>query len=143
MAITAAVCNSFKQEVYVATHNFTNSTGDVFKFALYLNSATLDKSTTAYTTSGEHAATGGYTAGGMTLTNTTPLISTDSAVLDFADISWTSATITARGALIYNTSKSNKSVLVLDFGTDVSSTNGTFQIVFPPAAAATGLIVAT
>lgn len=130
MAITQALANSFKQELMVGTHNFTVSTGDVFKIALYTSSATLDASTTAYSATNEVSGTG-YTAGGNTLTNVTPTLSSGVAITDFADTTWTTATITARGALIYNSSKSNKAVLILDFGSDKTATAGDFTIVFP------------
>ena len=104
MAITSAICNSFKQEILVGTHNFTASSGHTFKIALYTSSATLNKSTTAYSTSNEITNTSGsaYSAGGATLTSVTPTLSTDTAVCDFADVSFTSASFTANGALIYN-----------------------------------------
>lgn len=140
MAITQAVCNSFKTEVLTGTHNFTASTGDTFKLALYTSAATLDKTTTAYTATNEVGASGSYTAGGATLTSSTPTLSTDTAVCDFADVSFTTATITARGALIYNSSKSNKAVCVLDFGADKTSTSGTFTIVFPTPDAANAIL---
>ena len=139
MAITQAVANSFKTEVLTAVHNFTATTGNTFKIALYTNSATLSKSTTAYTTSNEVSGTG-YTAAGNTLTSVTPALSTDTAVCDFADTSWTSATITARGALIYNSSASNKAVVALDFGGDKTSTAGTFTIQFPAADASNAIL---
>ena len=104
MAITQAVCTSFKQELLVGTHNFTATTGDTFKIALYSSSATLSASTTAYSSSNEVSASGTYTAGGGSLTNVTPTTSGTTALTDFSDISFTSATITARGALIYNLS---------------------------------------
>jgi hypothetical protein len=137
MAITAAICNSFKQEILEGIH----SSGDTYKLALYTSAATLSKATTAYTTSGEVASGGGYTTGGVALTGFSVTIDTDTAILDFTtDLVWPSATITARGALIYNSSKSNKAVAVLDFGADISSTNGNFTITFPVPTAATGLI---
>jgi len=139
MAITQAMCTSFKVELMTATHNFTASTGDVFKIALYTSAATLDATTTAYTSSNEVSGTG-YTAGGNTLTNVTPTSSGTTAFTDFADTTWTTATITARGALIYNSSKSNKSVCVLDFGSDKTSTAGNFTIVFPTADASNAII---
>jgi hypothetical protein len=140
MAITQALPTSFKVELLTATHNFTASTGDVFKIALYTSSATLDATTTAYTTSNEVPSTGNYSAGGNTLTNVTPTSSGTTALTDFADTTWASATITARGALIYNSSKSNKSVAVLDFGGDKTSTNGDFTIIFPAATASDAII---
>ena len=139
MPITQAMCTSFKVELMTATHNFTTSTGDVFKIALYTSSATLDAGTTAYTSTNEVSGTG-YTAGGNTLTNVTPTSSGTTAFTDFADTTWSAATITARGALIYNSSKSNKSVCVLDFGSDKTSTAGNFTIVFPTADASNAII---
>jgi hypothetical protein len=139
MAISQAMPTSFKQELLTATHNFTASTGDVFKIALYTSSATLGASTTAYTTSNEVTGTG-YTAGGNTLTNVTPTTSGTTAFTDFADTTWTTATITANGALIYNSSKSNKAVAVLAFGGDKTSTAGDFTIVMPTADATNAII---
>lgn len=140
MAITQALCTSFKVEILQAIHNFTASTGDVFKLALYTSSANLDAATTAYTSSNEVGNSGTYTAGGGTLTNVTPTSSGTTAFLDFADISFTSATITARGALIYNSSKSNRAVAVLDFGSDKISTTGTFTVQFPAADASNAIV---
>jgi hypothetical protein len=139
MAITQAVCTSFKQELLTATHNFTNGTGDTFKIALYTSSATLGASTTAFTVTNEVSGTG-YTTGGNTLTNVTPTSSGTTAFTDFADTTWSSATITARGALIYNSTDSNKSVVVLDFGSDQTSTAGDFTIQFPAADASNAII---
>ncbi len=139
MAITQAMCTSFKVELLTATHNFTASTGDTFKIALYTSSATLGASTTAYTVTNEVSGTG-YTAGGNTLTNVTPTSSGTTAFTDFADTTWSAATITARGALIYNSSKSDKAVCVLDFGSDKTSTAGNFTIVFPTADASNAII---
>ena len=135
MAITQALCTSFKVEILQGIHNFTASTGDVFKLALYTSSANLDATTTVYTSSNEVANSGTYTAGGGTLTNITPTSSGTTAFLDFADISFTSATITARGALIYNSSKSNR-----DFGSDKISTTGTFTVQFPTADASNAIV---
>jgi hypothetical protein len=140
MAITQALCTSFKVEILRAIHDFTASTGDVFKLALYTSSANLDAATTAYTSSNEVGNSGTYTAGGGSLTNITPTSSGTTAFLDFADISFTSATITARGALIYNSSKSNRAVAVLDFGADKISTSGTFTIQFPAADASNAIV---
>lgn len=139
MAISQAMCTSFKVELLTATHNFTTSTGDVFKIALYTSSASLGASTTAYTTSNEVVGTG-YTAGGNTLTNVTPTASGTTALTDFADTTWSTATITARGAMIYNSSKSNKAVCILDFGSDKTSTAGNFTIVFPVPDASNAII---
>lgn len=139
MAITSAICTSFKQELLVATHNFTASTGDTFKLALYTSSATLGATTTAYTTTNEVSGTN-YTAGGGTLTSVTPTTSGTTAVCDFADLTFGTATITARGMLIYNSTDSNKSVAAIDFGGDKTSTAGDFTIVFP-SPTATGAII--
>ena len=139
MAITQAVANSFKTEVLTAVHNFTVTTGDTFKIALFTSSATLSKSTTAYSATNEVSGTG-YSSGGNTLTSVTPALSTDTACCDFSDSSWTTATITARGALIYNSSHSDKAVVVLDFGGDKTSTAGTFTIQFPAADASNAIL---
>jgi hypothetical protein len=140
MAITQALCTSFKVEILQGIHNFTASTGDVFKLALYTSSANLDATTTVYTSSNEVANSGTYTAGGGSLTNITPTSSGTTAFLDFANISFTSATITARGALIYNSSKANRAVAVLDFGADKISTTGTFTVQFPAADASNAIV---
>lgn len=139
MAISQAMCTSFKVELLQGVHNFTASTGDTFKIALYTSSATLGASTTAYTASDEVSGTG-YTAGGNTLTNVTPTSSGTTAFTDFADTTWSTATITARGALIYNSTDSNKAVCVLDFGSDKSSTAGNFTVVFPAATSSDAII---
>lgn len=139
MAISQAMCTSFKVELLTATHDFTNTTGDVFKIALYTSSATLGATTTAYSSTNEVTGTG-YTAGGNTLTNVTPTSSGTTAYTDFADTTWTTATITANGALIYNSSKSNKAVAVLAFGSDKTSTAGDFTIQFPVADASNAII---
>ena len=139
MAITQAMCTSFKVELLTATHNFTNSSGHTFKLALFTDSGSLGAGTTAYSTSNEASGTG-YSAGGNTLTNVTPTSGGTTAFTDFADTSFTSSTITARGALIYNSSQSNKAVCVLDFGSDKSSTSGTFSIIFPTADASNAII---
>lgn len=139
MAITQAMCTSFKVELLTATHNFTNSSGHTFKLALFTDSASLGAGTTAYSTSNEASGTG-YSAGGNTLTNVTPTSGGTTAFTDFADTSFTSSTITARGALIYNSSQSNKAVVVLDFGSDKSSTSGTFSVIFPTADASNAII---
>ena len=139
MAITQAVCTSFKQEILVEGHNFTNGQ-DTFKIALYTSSASLDASTTAYSSSNEVSDSGSYSAGGGSLTSVTPTTSGTTAICDFADISFTSATITARGAMIYNSSNSNKAVCILDFGGDKTSTSGTFTIQFPAADASNAIL---
>ena len=139
MAITSALCTSFKQELLVGTHNFTNSSGNTFKLALYTSSATLGASTTAFTTTGQASGTN-YTSGGATLTNVTPTTSGTTAIVDFSDLTFGTATVTARGALIYNSSASNKAVAAIDFGGDKTSTAGNFTIVFP-SPTATGAII--
>jgi hypothetical protein len=135
------MCTSFKVELMQAVHNFTASTGNTFKLALYDNNATFTAATTAYTATDEVANSGTYSAGGGTLTNVTPTSSGTTAFTDFADLSFTSATITAYGALIYNdTPVSNPAVCVLDFGGAKTSTNGTFTIIFPTADATNAII---
>ena len=133
MAITTnAICNSFKKELLEAKHNFTTApTGNKFKLAMYTNSATLGKSTTSYTTGSEVTSPAGYTAGGKGLVNTGTSVASSVAITDFSDLSFTNVTLTARGALIYNTSNSNTGVCVLDFGSDKTATAGTFTIQFP------------
>ena len=134
------MCTSFKKELMTATHNFTNSSGNTFKLALYTNSASFTAATTAYTTSNEVSGTG-YSAGGSALTNVTPTTSSTTALTDFADLTFSSATITARGALIYNDRASgDPAVVVLDFGGDKTSTAGDFTIVFPTADASSAII---
>ena len=144
MAISQAMCTSFKQELLTGTHDFTNSTGDTFKIALFTSSATLGAATTAYSVTNEVSGTG-YTAGGGTLTNVTPTTSGTTALTDFADLTFSSSTITARGALIYNTTTAGgtgttDTVVVLDFGSDKSSSAGDFTIVFPTADASNAII---
>lgn len=139
MAITQAMCTSFKKEILTATHDFTATTGDTFKIALFTSSATLSASTTAYSTTNEVSGTG-YTAGGASLTSVTPTTSGTTALCDFADVTWSTSTITANGALIYNSSKSNKAVVVLAFGADKSSSAGDFTITFPTADASNAII---
>lgn len=135
------MCTSFKVELMQAVHNFTNGTGNTFKLALYDNSASFTAATTAYTATNEVANSGTYSAGGGTLTNVTPTSSGTTAFTDFADLSFTSATITAYGALIYNDSAAgDPSVCVLDFGGAKTSTNGTFTIIFPTADSTSAII---
>ena len=135
------MCTSFKVELMQAVHNFTASTGNTFKLALYDNNASFTAATTAYTNTNEVANSGTYSAGGGTLTNITPTSSGTTAFTDFADLSFTSATITAYGAMIYNdTPVSNPSVCILDFGGAKTSTAGTFTIVFPTADASNAII---
>lgn len=140
MAITQALCTSFKKEILQGTHNFTASTGNTFKIALYTSSATMSATTTAYSATNEVSGTG-YTATGNTLTNITPTTSGTTALTDFSDTTWSTATITARGALIYNdTASGDPAVAVLDFGSDKTSTAGDFTIVFPAADASNAII---
>ena len=138
------MCTSFKQQLLEGVHDFRASGGDTFKLALYTNSASFTAATTAYTSTNEVANSGSYSAGGGTLTNVNPSASGTTALTDFADITFTSATITARGALIYNTTPAhtytNPTVVVLDFGADKTSTSGDFQIVFPTADASNAII---
>jgi|TARA_B110000259_G_scaffold148622_1_gene167681 hypothetical protein len=140
------MCTSFKKELLYGAHDFDASSGDTFKIALYTNSATLNASTTAYATTNEISGTN-YTAGGQALNPVDPTSSGTTALLDFADETWANATITARGALIYNTtpnttsiSLTNPAVIVLDFGGDKTSTAGNFTVVFPTADASNAII---
>ena len=130
MAITTAICNSYKQEILEGVHSST----DTYKIALYTSSATLSASTTAYSSTNEVSGTG-YDAGGKTLTGYVSGLATGTAYITFDDPSWTSSTITARGCLIYNSSKTNKAVACFDFGSDVISVSGTFTIDLPAAGA--------
>ena len=148
MAIAQAMCTSFKKELLQGVHNFKNSGGDTFKLALFAEgsggksstTATLGASTTALVTTGEVASSGTYATGGGTLTRVDPTTSGTTAFTDFADLSFTTATITAMGALIYNSSDSNKAVAVLDFTSNKTSTAGTFTIQFPTADASNAII---
>ena len=140
MSISQAMCTSFKKELMEAKHNFLNSGGNTFKLAMYTSSASLGAGTTAYTTSNEVSGTG-YTAKGNTLTRVDPTTSSTTAFTDFADTTFSSATLTARGALIFNEDTSGEtSVCVLDFGGDKTSTAGDFTIVFPTADASNAII---
>ncbi len=134
------MCTSFKKELLEGVHDFLNSGGDTFKIALYTNSASFTAATTAYTTSNEVTGTN-YTAGGNTLTRVNPATSGTTAFTDFANTTWASSTITARGAMIYNdTASGNPAVVILDFGSDKTSTNGDFTVVFPAADASNAII---
>tara|TARA_B100000900_G_C20393861_1_gene639776 strand:- start:197 stop:667 length:471 start_codon:yes stop_codon:yes gene_type:complete len=153
MAITQALCTSFKQEILQGIHNFTNGSGggtttstgsgNTFKIALFTSSASLGAGTTAYADSNQASGTG-YSAGGNTLTNVTPTTSSTTALTDFADTTWSSSSITARGALIYNSSttagSANRAVAVLDFGSDKTTSSGDFTITFPTADASSAII---
>ena len=137
MAITQTLCTSFKVEVLNGVHNFS---ADTFKLALYTDSATIGADTLIYTTNNEVVGTG-YTAGGNTLTvSVTPVSSGTTAYVSFDNTSWASSTITARGALIYNSSQSNKAVAVLDFGADKTTSNSVFTITFPAASATSAIV---
>ena len=138
MAITSAICSSFKQELLVEGHNLTQGS-DSIKLALYTSSATLGAGTTVYVTTGQSTGTN-YSAGGSALTNVTPALSGSTAVCDFADLTFGTATVTARGCLLYNTTNSNKALCAIDFGGDKTSTAGSFTVVFP-SATATGAII--
>ena len=142
MAITSAICNSFKQEVLVGTHNFTATTGHTFKIALFTSAATLGESRTAYSTSNEITNSSGtaYSPGGATLTSVTPTLDSSTAVCDFNDVSFSSASFTANGALIYNDTQSDKAVAVIAFGGDKTVSSGTFTIQFPAADATNAII---
>ena len=144
MAITQAMCSSFKQELLQGKHDFTASTGHTFKLALFTSSATLGASTTDYATTNEVSGTG-YSAGGNSLTNVSPTLDGTTAITDFADLTFSTATITANGAMIYNTttgggSGTTDSVIILAFGGDKTSTAGDFTIQFPTADASNAII---
>ena len=142
MAITSAIYTSFKVELLKGVHDFTATTGDTFKIALFTSSATLGAGTTAFSTSNEITNSSGtaYTSGGATLTSVTPTSDSTTAVCDFANVSFTSASFTANGALIYNSSESNKAVAAIAFGSDKTVTSGTFTIEFPTADATNAII---
>ena len=142
MAITSAICTSFKQELLVGTHNFTATTGNTFKIALYTSSATLGAGTTAFSSTNEITNTSGtaYSPGGATLTSVTPTLDSSTAVCDFNDVSFSSASFTANGALIYNDTQSDKAVAVIAFGGDKTVSSGTFTIQFPTADATNAII---
>ena len=153
MAISQAMCTSFKQEILQGIHNFTSGSGggtttttgsgNAFKIALFTSSASLGASTTAYSTSNEASGTN-YSAGGAALTNVTPTTSSTTALTDFANVTWSSSSITARGALIYNSStaagSANRAVLVLNFSEDKASSSGDFTITFPAADSSSAII---
>mgnify|MGYP001382206049 FL=1 len=140
MAISQAMCSSFKKELLEAKHNFLNSGGSTFKLALYTSDASLGAGTTAYTTSNEVSGTG-YSAKGNTLTRVNPSLDGTTAITDFADTTFSSSTITARGALIFNEDTTgDTSVLVLNFGGDKASSSGDFTISFPAADASNAII---
>jgi hypothetical protein len=140
MAITQAVCNTFKSELLGAVHDFDSGSGQAFKLALYTSAANLSAATTAYTATGEVANSGQYTATGGILQSQQVSLDGSVGIVDFADLSFTGVTLTARGALIYNTSASNAAVCVLDFGSDKTATSGTFTIVFPAFTSAAAIL---
>ena len=147
MAITSAVCSSFKSELLSGKHDFDSSGGDTFKIAMFTSSASLDATTTDYSTSNEITNSSGtaYTAGGKALTNQGVTLSSTTAYTDFADVSWTSASFTANGAMIYNTttdggSGTTDAVAVIAFGGDKTVSSGTFTVQFPAAAATTAIL---
>jgi hypothetical protein len=143
MAISSAICNSFKVEILKAVHNFTASSGNTFNIALYTSSASLGAGTTAYSSSNEIANTSGsaYSAKGKALTSVTPVLDSSTAVCDFSDISWTSASFTANGCLIFNDSASgDPAVCAVAFGSDKTVSNGTFTVQFPAADASNAIV---
>ena len=140
MAITQAMVTSFKKAILDGEMDFSSDTSATYKIALFTSSATLGASTTAYSTTNEVANGNGYTTGGETLTVVAPTTSGTTAFIDFANVTWTSATITARGALIYKSGGGNPAVAVLDFGADKTSTNGDFEIQFPTADASNAIL---
>ena len=142
MTISSAVCNSFKQEILVGTHNFTASSGNAFKIALYTSSASLGAGTTAYSDTNEISNTSGsaYSAGGKVIVSVTPALDGSTACCDFADISFTSASFTANGCLIYNDTQADKAVCVVAFGGDKTVSSGTFTIQFPAADASNAIV---
>jgi hypothetical protein len=144
MAITSALCTSFKKELLERKHDFNATSGHTFKIALFTSSASLDAATTDYSTSNEVVGAG-YTAGGIALTNIDPAISGTTAFIDFADATWPSATITAAGAMIYNTTtdggtSTTDAVAIISFGGDKTSTNGDFVVSMPTADANNAII---
>jgi hypothetical protein len=140
MAITQAVCNSFKTELLGAVHDFDSGSGQVFKLALFQSNATLDQNTTVFTSTNEASTGGQYTTGGGILAGQQVSLDTSTAIITFSDLSFTGVTLTADGALIYNTSASNKAVCVLSFGGDKTATSGTFTILFPAFTAANAIL---
>lgn len=140
MAITTALCSSFKQELLEGRHNFLAAGGNAFKAALYTSAATLGASTTAYSSTNEVANGNGYTTGGAALTNVNPSLSGTTALTDFADVTWSTASFTARGMLIYNDTNDDRAVSVHDFGSDKTASGGDFQVTFPAADASNAII---
>tara|TARA_Y100000114_G_C11727768_1_gene311903 strand:- start:452 stop:910 length:459 start_codon:yes stop_codon:yes gene_type:complete len=149
MAITQAMCTSFKKELLLGVHRFGTNSADTFKLSLYTSSASLDAASTAFTTSNEVSGTG-YSSGGGTLTGIAPTTSSTTAFTDFSDLTFSSSSITARGAMIYNSTPSaadqagstltNPACIILDFGSDKTSSNGDFTIQFPTASSSAAII---
>lgn len=141
MAITQAICNTFKQQLFQAQHNFDAVGGNTFYLALYTSAATINASTTVYTTSNEVSSVGtNYPAGGGALTSLGVTLSSATAFLDFNDLTFPNVTLTARGCLIYNFTNANKAVAVFDFGSDKTATSGDFTVIFPAATSSTAVI---
>jgi hypothetical protein len=140
MAISQAVCNSFKTELLGAVHDFDSGSGQVFKLALFQSNATLNQNTTVFTSTNEASTGGQYTTGGGILAGQQVSLDTSTAIITFSDLSFTGVTLTADGALIYNTSAGNKAVCVLSFGGDKTATSGTFTILFPAFTAANAIL---
>ena len=142
MAITQAIANAFKKQLLEGDQNFSSSGGDVFKLALYTSTATLNSATTSFTTTNEVANSGAYASGGGDLAGQNTSIASGVAIVDFADLSFTGVTLTARGAMIYNTSSAvtNAAVAILDFGADKTATSGTFTIQFPAFTTAAAIL---
>jgi len=142
MAITQSITSTFKSQLLSGGHNFAASGGNTFKIALYTSAASLDSTTTTYTATGEVSSSGtNYTAGGNTLTNSGITLSGTTAYISFSNTSWTSASFTAAGALIYNATNSNNAVAVFNFGGNFTSTNGTFSVIFPAATSSTAVLI--
>jgi hypothetical protein len=140
MAISQAVCNSFKTELLGAVHDFDSGSGQVFKLALFQSNATLGQNTTVFTSTNEASSSGQYSSGGGILAGQQVSLDTSTAIITFSDLSFTGVTLTADGALIYNTSAGNKAVCVLSFGGDKTATSGTFTILFPAFTAADAIL---
>ena len=142
MTISSAICNTFKQQILVGTHNFTASSGNTFNIALYTSSASLGAATTAYASTNEISNTAGsaYQPKGKAITSVTPALDGSVACCDFADISFTSASFTANGCLIYNDTQADKAVCVVAFGGDKTVSSGTFTIQFPAADASNAIV---
>ena len=139
MAITQGICNSFKEELLDGIHNF-NTGGDTFKIALFTSAASIGPTTTQYSAGGSEVSGAGYSVGGNNLTGQSTTLSSSTAFVDFADAQWSGATFTARGAMIYNSSKANRAVMILDFGSDKVAAASTFTVQFPSADATNAIL---